>query len=298
MTVNKNDQTAASAALNFYPNGQSFSGNYALRFDMFLIENDTASTTEYALFGINHDGTHTNWFRNSTTTFNGVAASGWSFDGIFYDAESDGGDLGQYVGYTSPSTANNNPTPITPGVAAEGLTGVFKSPPWTVGSIGGGACANDNGSTTPIWADVEIAQINGVISWYINHTLIFAYTNATAYKSGKIMLGYEDGYDSIGSSGGAVIYANARVISLASPHITTTTLVGQNCPSTPGSVVLNFTSSATGDTPANFAVQSASVVTGPYADVTATITQGGTGVFQATTAGTCPKAFYRIRRIY
>ena len=37
MTVNKGDAIAAAAALNFYPKGQSFSGNYALRFDMFLI---------------------------------------------------------------------------------------------------------------------------------------------------------------------------------------------------------------------------------------------------------------------
>ena len=66
MTVNKNDTIAAAAALNFYPKGKSFSGNYAFRFDMFLIENTTSGTTEYALFGINHDGAHTNWFRNST----------------------------------------------------------------------------------------------------------------------------------------------------------------------------------------------------------------------------------------
>ena len=28
MTVNKNDSQLAAAALNFYPNGKSFSGNY------------------------------------------------------------------------------------------------------------------------------------------------------------------------------------------------------------------------------------------------------------------------------
>jgi hypothetical protein len=291
MTVNKNDAIAASAALNFYPNGQSFSGNFALRFDMFLIENDTSGTTEYALFGINHSGSDTNWFRNSTTTFSGVGATGWNFDGIFYDAESDGADLGQYVGYSSPTTALNNPTPITPGVGADGLTGVFKAPPWTPGAIGGGACANLNGSATPIWADVEIAQINGVISWYINHTLIFAYTNTTAYKSGTIMLGYEDGYDSIGSSGGAVIYANARVISLASPRITRIVdpLAG---------MTIVFQANAS-DVPAQFTLQKSSPLpAGPYADVASTITSLGGGSFQAVKAKDASPAFYRIRRIY
>jgi len=77
---------------------------------MFLIENSASATTEYALFGINHSDTKTNWFRNSTTTFNGVDSAGWSFDGVFYDVESDGSALGDYVGYSSPPTAGMNPT--------------------------------------------------------------------------------------------------------------------------------------------------------------------------------------------
>ena len=290
MTVNKNDGQPAAAALNLYPNGQSFSGNYALRFDMFLIENDTAGTTEYALFGINHDGTHTNWFRNSVTGFTGVDPTGWNFDGIFYDVESDGADLGQYVGYSSPTTAGINPTPITDGVTAEAMADVFKTPPWTPGADNGGAPANVYGSLTPTWADVEIAQINGVIYWSINHTLIFAYTNATSYTSGNVMLGYEDGYDSVGSSGGSVIYANARVISLAAPHITNIARSGANAE-------ITFTANA-GDVPAQFVLQSASVVSGPYADTSSTITSLGGGSFKAVKATSGSPTFYRIRRVY
>jgi hypothetical protein len=156
MTVNKDDAVLAAAALNLYPKGQSFSGNYALRFDMFLIENTSTGTTEYNLFGINHSGTKTNWFRNSTTGFNGVDPAGWSYDGLFYSVESDGAGLGDYVGYSSPTTVNNNPTPLTPGVGASTLTGIFKSPPWTAGVGSGGAAANLYGSSTPIWADVEL----------------------------------------------------------------------------------------------------------------------------------------------
>ena len=290
MTVNKDDSTLAAAALNFYPNGKTFSGNYALRFDMYLIQNDTASTTEYALFGINHSGTKTNWFRNSTAGFNGVDPNGWSFDGVFYDVESDGADLGQYVGYSSPTTALNNPTPITPGIGADGLTGVFKSPPWTVGAIGGGASANLYGSATPIWADVELKQINGVIYWSINHTLIFAYTNTTSYKSGNIMLGYTDAYDSIGSSGGSVIYANARVISLANPVI-------KSIVDPVAGMTIVFQANA-GDVPAQFTLQKSSpLAAGPYADVASTITSLGGGVFQAVKAKDASPAFYRIRRI-
>src|SRR6202044_1224402 len=45
----------ASAGVNLYPAGKTFSGNYALRFSMCLSEGVTY-TTEYNMFGINHYG--------------------------------------------------------------------------------------------------------------------------------------------------------------------------------------------------------------------------------------------------
>jgi hypothetical protein len=291
LTVNKQDATVASAGLNLYPKLQSFSGNYALRFDMFLIENDSAGTTEYALFGINHSGTKTNWFRNTTVGYTGVDPVGWDFDGIFYDIESDGADLGQYVNYSSPTTANRNPTALTPGVTAEAMQAVFKSPPWTVGAFGGGAPANLNASTTPIWADVELRQINGVIYWYVNHSLIFAYTNTTSYTSGDIMLGYVDAYDSIGSAGGAVIYDNVRVISLASPVIT-------NIVDNAGNIEITFVATS-GDVPGQFVLQASSPSpSGTYADVSSTITSLGGGYFKSVKAAGASPTFYRIRRVF
>jgi hypothetical protein len=290
MAVNKTDAVLAAAALNLYPNGQSFSGNYALRFDMFLIENSSTSTTEYSLFGINHSGTKTNWFRGSTASFNGVDPVGWNFDGVFYSVEADASGLGDYVGYSSPTTANHNPTAITPGVGASALTGVFKAPPWAAGGTGiGGSAANVYGTATPIWADVELKQVNGVIYWSINHALIFAYTNTTGYTSGNIMLGYTDAYDSIGGSGGGVIYANVRVISLARPLVTKLVPNGSNAE-------ITFTANA-GDVPAQFTLQSASLVNGTYADTSSTITSLGGGAFKAVKAVAGNQQFYRIRRI-
>jgi len=287
MQVNKNDATAAAAALNLYPNGQNFSGNYAVRFDMFLIQGTTA-TTEYALFGINHSGTKTNWFRNST---GGVDPTTWDFDGVFYDVEADGAALGDYVGYSSPTVSPPNPTPITSGRNASTLTGVFKTPPWTPGAGDGGAAANLGGSGTPMWADVELRQVNGMIYWYINHTLIFAYTNTTGYDSGNIMLGYTDAYDSIGSADAGVVYANARVISLASPVITDIAVVG-------GNVEVTFTANSS-DVPGQFTLQESSPsVTGAYADTSSTISSLGGGAFKAVKAVPSAQTFYRVRRIY
>jgi hypothetical protein len=290
MTVNKNDTVPAAAALNLYLKGQSFSGNYALRFDMYLIENSSTYTTEYSLFGINHSGTKTNWFRGSTVGFTGVDPVGWSFDGVFYAIEADASGTDDYVGYSSPMAADHNPTPITSGVGATALTTVFKAPPWTAGGTAiGGSPANIYSSSTPIWADVEVKQVNGVLYWSINHTSIFSYTNTTGYTSGNIMLGYTDAYDSIGGTGGGVIYANVRVISLARPLVTKVLRNGNNAE-------ITFTANA-GDVTAQFTLQSASLVNGTYADTSSTITSLGGGVFKSVKAAAGDQQFYRIRRI-
>jgi hypothetical protein len=104
------------------------------------------------------------------------------------------------------------------------------------------------------------------------------------------MLGYTDAYDSIGSTGGSVIYANARVISLANPVI-------KSIVDPVAGMTIVFQANA-GDVPAQFTLQKSSpLVTGPYADVASTITSLGGGAFQAVKAKDASPAFYRIRRI-
>lgn len=283
LTVNKNGSTTA-AGLNLYPKGQSFSGNYALRFEMYLIEG-TIGTTEYALFGINHSGARTNWFRNST----GGVGTGWLFDGIFFDVESDGAALGDYAIYGGPGTGSN-PTPLNNGRSASTLTGVFKSPPWTPGAVGGGVPANLMGTQTPSWADVEVSQIGNQVTLTINKTVIFTYTNTTPDISGNIMLGYDDAYDSLGSYEASVIYANARVISLAAPALSRLRV-------SDGNAQIDFSANS-GDVAGQFILQSAAAVTGPYADVVASISALGGGNFRATKAVSGNAEFYRVRRIY
>ena len=285
LTVNKDDATGLGAAgINVYPNGKSFSGNYAVRFDMYLMVGNAASTTEYALFGINHSGEKANWFRNST---GGVP--GGVFDGLFFGVEADGAALGDYVIYSAPTTAGNNPTALTPGVNASTLTGIFKVPPFGGGLAG--APGNSELSTTPCWADVEIRHFNGVVTLIINRTPIMSYTNATAFTSGNLMLGYCDAYDSVMSGNSGVVYDNLRVVRLAStsrPNITNIQLVG-------GNVEISFAGEA-GDTTADFALQEAGTVNSTYGDVSATIT-GSAGSFKAVRAvGDSPR-FYRIKRV-
>src|SRR5439155_3433122 len=168
VTVNKNEATAlGGAGINLYPTGRSFSNNYALRFDMFLIVGSGSFTTEYASFGINHDGNHANWFRNNG---DGIGASG-SVDGVWCYVEADGAALGDYVMNTAPAVFNGtlyDPTSVASRGAAT-LAAVFKSPPWQ-GTSGAGAPANLASSTTLSWAQVQLAQIGNVVTLNINAT--------------------------------------------------------------------------------------------------------------------------------
>jgi hypothetical protein len=282
LTVNK-DPTPTAAALNLYPIGQNFSGNFALRFDMFLDIDLGGSSTEYALFGINHSGTKTNWWRS------GGVPAGWTFDGIFYAVETDAQNAPNFVNYSSPTT-NNNPTALTAGVNSSAFATAFKAPPW--GVAGSPVNVITNSPSTPVWSDVELSKVNDIVTLRINKTTIFSYTNTTPYNSGNIMLGYEDAFDSTGPIDNYVVYDNLRVVSLAGPVVTSISRVG-------GNVQIDFTAGAA-DVPGQFVLQSASVVTGPYTDTTATITSLGGGSFRATKPFD-PNAlavFYRIRRPY
>src|SRR5687767_4887780 len=56
LTVNKNDDVAERSVVNLYPADKTFSGNFALRFDMWINYNGGAyggtGSTEFGIFGI------------------------------------------------------------------------------------------------------------------------------------------------------------------------------------------------------------------------------------------------------
>lgn len=291
LTVNKDESTLLGGAgislypvlANYNPALTGFSNNFALRFDMYLIINSGSGTTEYSVFGINHAGDKANWFRSSG---DGIGAAG-SVDGLYFQVEADGAALGDYVLNTAPVLNLGgvyNPTSPTSRLAST-LAGTFKAPPWGAA----GAPANLQTTTTPSWAQVEVNQIGNVVTLKINNTSVLSYTNNGSFKNGNVMLGYCDAFDSNTGVGAAVIYDNVRVVDLGRPVITSSARSGTTA-------VLNFT--WTLDDPVSaFSVQKASAVSGPYANVSATIVKLAAGVYQATVTGeTGDAAFYRIRR--
>jgi hypothetical protein len=295
VTVNKDANPGAAAGVNLYPNSVSFSGDYAVRFSMNLIEG-TANTTEGALFGINHAGIYTNWWSGSGVLSGWDPAgtnTAWASDGVWYWVAADNGaGQGEFEEFTGaggklPNTGWQLITAATP-VPFEDVfpTNVFT----TVG--GPGIPANGsilNGNTANNWADVEIKQLNNVVTLSIDKTPILAYTNTTAFISGKPMLGYDDPFSSVGSLDAAVYYSNLRVVPVGPPIISQVALNHAN-----DTAVINFTTADGDSTVSSFVVQASATLSG-FADVSASITALSAGAFQAVVPQSGNTEFYRIR---
>jgi hypothetical protein len=207
-----NNVNTNNAGVNIYPKGQSFSGNFALEFDMWLNYpggaggNGASGTTQYAIYGINFLGTEVNW----------AAASPPATDGIWFGNDGDGGAVVDYLAYVGNRAGVQ--TELL-GTAASGLsqsnhaasiyTTLFPSPPSeTVGTPG------------KTWAAVEIDQTNGTLIWKINGTAIAQRVNTSSFTSGDIMLGLMDIFPSIANPLECwVIYDNVRVEDLSAAPI-------------------------------------------------------------------------------
>ena len=217
-------------------------------------------------------------------------------DGVWYWVSADAGAAaGDYILRTGAGGALPNGGFTTPLVAInDSFTKVFKGPPAPYsGYAGPGLVANDPPAftaDTSNWTDVEIKQIRNVVTMSLNKIRVLTYTNTTTFTNGTIMLGYADPFNSVGEAAGAAYYANLSVVRLTLPTITDIVRSGTN-------VTITFTSNDGTDTASSFALQAASVVTGPYADVTtATIAQLPSTAYQATTTSAAAAQYYRIRK--
>jgi hypothetical protein len=293
------------------------SGNYAVRFNMNLVEGEYNIMTaqhEGAVFGINHTGSSSNWWYAGGTNYGGT----YSSDGVWYFVTSQfGGNLsGDYqeftglggtngnTGWTRPATdvAPNyvgiykaNPSPYQhPAPPFNAPTGPFSSLDDALAQSGGvpANAAPALGYDASTWSDVEIKQINHVVTMSINRTAIFSYTNTSVWQSGYLMLGYADPYGTVQTLDSSVYYANLTVVQFATPAITKFAHGG-------GNVTITFTGGA-GDDVTSFALTSSATLShGTFADVSppATITALGGNVFQAVTPqSAAAQQFYRIRR--
>jgi hypothetical protein len=180
LLVNANDAVAAKDAVSVYPVGQSFSGNYRLRFDLWMGYNGGAGggvgSTQFANFGLNHAGDRVCWADNVSS------------DGLWFGVTGEGGDASDYRAYRGGTllTAGTGGFPAgSLNHTAAAYQAMFPAPPYeTAGAPG------------KRWVEVEVAQENGTVSWRINGTIIASRTDTT-YTTGGVMLGLMDTFTSI-----------------------------------------------------------------------------------------------------
>ena len=305
LTCNKS-APGAPGAVNAYYTNLFLSGDYAVRFNMNIIEGQTtANSTEGAVFGINHTGSNSNWWYGGGFLTNQT----WTADGVWYYVTAQPGGSsaqGDYAEYTGEGGTNNNAgwTRLAT-KAASSFAQAFKVNPGPFtcfdGAGGGSQTAGQPANASPAlgydastWSDVEIKQQNNIVTMSINHTTIFTYTNTTVWTSGYLMLGYSDPFgNTVGNPEAGVYYANLQVVDLTAPTITINNIVISG-----GNVVVKFTTSSAADTTSSFTLQSSGTVNGTYTDVSpaASITSLGSNQFQATVPYTGgAQQYYRVR---
>jgi len=200
--VNK-DATPSLEAVSAFPIGKSFSGDFALKFDMWMNYNGGsgggAGSTENFTAGVNHSGTQVVWPNNPLS------------DGFWFTTTGEGGAAADYCAYIGPTlqgadtgyyAAQHDGTYTALNHFNAFYQALFPSPPFET-----------PGAPGKQWVEVEISRINGVTEWRLNGTKIAAHADAT-YTSGNIMLGYMDLYTSIASppQDAFVVYDNVRVM--------------------------------------------------------------------------------------
>jgi len=285
LTCNKAGAPGAPGAINAYYTNKLLSGNFAVRFQMNVIQGQV-NQTEGPVFGINCTGSSSNWWYGSGYINPNVT---WSSDGIWYwmTAQPGGAGAGDYLEYTGNGGTNGNTG--WQRLATKTQTSFAQSfkenpGPFTALDAAANMTAGVPANSTPAlgydastWADVEIKQQDGVVTLSINHTAIFSYTNTTVWKSGYLMLGYADPFGaSIGSPDAGVYYANLQVVQLPTVRIDSIAIVGAN-------VVITFTTSDPLDTVTSFNLLSSTTLTGAYAGLAGTFTSVGSNQFQVST---------------
>jgi hypothetical protein len=279
---------------------------------MNVVEGDNAYQVEGVMFGINHNGTETNWWLGNGSPINNSGP--WAMDGFWYWIQTppggaDGFGFPEFEEYTGAAVLPNSGSVELASTSAAANQNVFKANLFTATgelSGNGGTPANNSPvSASPkdnTWSDVEIKQVNNIVTLSIDKTLIFVYTNTAAvlgyqpFTNGYLMLGYDCPIEGIyqqfiGTPDAAAYFSNLRVVSLDAPTITSISTNG-------GNVVIQFSTPDSSDTTANFALQSASTVTGTFSDVSpaATFTSLGSGLFQVTYPESGDLQFYQIGR--
>ena len=210
LAVNQNDTNAVIAAVSLYPKNRFFSGNFALKFDLWLhypggaggSGAGVAGSTQHATFGLNHLGTNVNW----------AAPSATASDGLWFGVDGEGGDSKDYRAYAG-NLAGTQTDLVAAGTsgltASNNVATIFQNLFPTSRFETGGAPGKN-------WVEVEVRYTNNAVMWLMYGTVIAQRNNSTTFTNGNIMIGLMDVFNSIAAPArdSFVLFDNLRVENL------------------------------------------------------------------------------------
>ncbi|MBU6309281.1 MAG: autotransporter-associated beta strand repeat-containing protein [Planctomycetes bacterium] len=199
--------TGAISAITAFPNGQNFTGNQTLSFNLWFNVVGTAATTEHGVFGLNHTSTA---IQTPTAGSGTIPSVGPSPNGFDYAMSGDAGasrDLRTYANGleiygTAAGYARNNLY-----VQVEDVNPyMFAYQPYLTGTAA--MPANQ-------WLNVAVTSYSGTALFQVNGQT-WARTPTTS-GSGNIMLGYMDLFSSVAGTSIFSVYDNVRVSVAGAP---------------------------------------------------------------------------------
>ncbi len=286
--------------LSASPANRTFTGDYRLRFDMWLnflgpLGVGGVGSTQHGSGGVGTTGTQAVWPAGNS-------------DGVWFTADGDGdvtdGNPGpaDYVVFVGPVIQDESTGDYAAGT---GATARGNSNPYY--SLWGGVAApasqlsahSTQSGTTAVgtlgmsWHHWVITRQGTNVTWDIDGRRVATVDISAVTMNSNVFVGYHDWFSSITTDPSVEfgLVDNVTVETLTVPS--STTILGIQLMG--GNVQIDFTGAPT-DTTASFALQSAGAAGGTYGTVSATITQQGPGLFRATRAGSGTQQFYRIQR--
>lgn len=290
--------------LSLSPLNGNFTGNYRLKFDLWINYNGPMpdggpGSTQNFDAGVGTTGDQVVWF-------NGVFA-----DCVWFTTTGDGADGdadGDYTAFLGANQLKDDTGFYAAGTGVGPNTGLRNSAN-SFYALWGGQTAPaaqlalfptnqtgvaNIGNAGMAWHTVVITKAGDTVKWQIDGVTICTVTNDLSLLSTNVFVGYQDKFASGNLSNrpelsfGLVDNLKVEAFVSAQIHITGIQIVGAN-------VEITFTGPAE-NVAADFKLQSTSTVTGTYTDDnTATPSNLGSGVFKFTTALGGGSSFYKIK---
>lgn len=297
-----NESFGTLSGISASPAGKSFTGDYRLRFDMWLnyigpLGVGGLGSTQHGSAGIGTSGTRAIWPFGAS-------------DGVWFTASSDGGVIdtnvstADYAVYLADAiqTPDSGFYAAGTGTTARGSGNVYYN-------LWGGVAApasqlsahSSQTGVTPIgslgmsWHSMTITKAGTNVTWDVDgrRLAMASFDPSTLILGDNVFVGHHDWFTSVVTNPAVQfgLVDNVRVENLIiSLGPTITGIVVTN-----GNVQIDFTGTVA-DLPASFALQSTSILGVNFSDVSATITSQGSGTFRAIRALGGTQQFYQIRR--